>query len=207
MTDPSDPPAWPSYEIEPRDSVFALGVASVNYVKLEFALGGVFANVIGLTNELTWALLPKIGNEARVSLLEQALCGRDWPHDRKELISHFIEAFTILAENRNPLMHSNLTSGVKDQIALYKSNRACNTILAEVTLEELRRVADDMDTFSTYGMTIANMIGLEFWGLQTITGNNNTYPWPPKPPLPRKLDYKSGSVISARSGRRRRRKQ
>jgi len=121
MAGPLEAPAWPSYEIGPHDSVFALGVASVNYVKLEFALGGVFANVIGLTSELTWALLPKIGNETRVALLEQALCGHGWPHDRKELISHFIEAFKILAENRNLLMHSNLTAGINDQIALYKS--------------------------------------------------------------------------------------
>jgi hypothetical protein len=133
MAGPLEAPAWPSYEIGPHDSVFALGVASVNYVKLEFALGGVSANVIGLTNELTWALLPKIGNDVRVALLEQALCGRDWPHDRKELISHFIEAFKILAE-----------TGSKTDL------------------------------------------------------------WPYKPPLPRKLDYKSGSVISARSSQRRR---
>src|SRR6266478_4046188 len=139
MSDPSEPSAWPPYEIGPHQSVFALGVASVNYARLEFALGGVFANVIGLTNELTWALLPKIRNEARVALLEQALCGRDWSHDRKERISHFIEAFKILAENRNLLMHSNLTAGIKNQIALYKYNRSGKTILAEVTLEELHQ--------------------------------------------------------------------
>jgi hypothetical protein len=39
MADPSDPSAWPSYQIGPRDSVFALGVASVNYAGLEFVVG------------------------------------------------------------------------------------------------------------------------------------------------------------------------
>lgn len=205
MADPLDPPAWPSYQVGPHDSVFALGVASVNYARLEFALGGVFATVIGLAYELTWALLPKIGNETRVALLEQALCGRDWPHDRKERISHFIDAFKILAENRNLLRHSNFTAGVKDQITLFKYNRAGKTILAEVTLEELRQIADDMDTYFSYGMSITNMIGLEFLNLKTITGE--IYLWPDKPPLPRKLDYKSQPYHPNRPAGRRRRKE
>ena len=99
----AEPPAWPSYRIGPHDSVFALGVVSVNYASLEFALTGVFANVIGLTDDFTRALLPKIGNEDRIALLRQALCGRDWPADLKEHITQFIDGFKILAENRNQL--------------------------------------------------------------------------------------------------------
>jgi len=45
MSDPSEPSAWPPYEIGPHQSVFALGVASVNYARLEFALGGVFGGL------------------------------------------------------------------------------------------------------------------------------------------------------------------
>jgi hypothetical protein len=149
----------------------------------------VFANVIGLTSEFAWALLPKLGTDARLALVRGALTGRDWPDDRKARITHFPDAFKILEENRNLLAHSNLTAGVKDQIALYKYNRAGKTILAQVTPAELRQVADDMDTYFNYGMSITNMIGLEFLGLKTITGAN--YAWPDKPPLPRKLDYKS----------------
>jgi hypothetical protein len=40
----------------------------VNYAQLEFALGGVFANVIGLTADFAWALLQKLGNDARIQL-------------------------------------------------------------------------------------------------------------------------------------------
>jgi hypothetical protein len=189
MADPLEAPAWPSYQIGPHESVFALGVASVNYAKLEYALGGVFANVIGLTVEIASALLPKLGIDARVTLVREALIGRDWPDDRKDRITHFLDAFKVLEENRNLLAHSNLTIGAKDQIALYKYNRAGKTILAQVTPTELRQVADDMDTYFNYGMSVTNMIGLEFLGLKTITGE--IYPWPDKPPLPRKLDYKS----------------
>ena len=93
----AEPPAWPSYRIGPHDSVFALGVVSVNYASLELALGTVFANVIGLTADFTRALLPKIGNEDRITLLRQALCGRDWPADLKEHITRFLDGFKILA--------------------------------------------------------------------------------------------------------------
>ena len=72
-------------------------------------------------------------------------------------------------------------------------------------LDELRRVADEMNTYFNYGMRVANMIGIDLLDLKTITGN--IYEWPDKPLLPRKLDYESRSMISARSGRKRRRKQ
>jgi hypothetical protein len=68
MTDPFDPSAWPSYPIGPRDSVFALGVASVNYAGLEFALGGIFATVTGLTMNAASVLLPNITNHLRLQV-------------------------------------------------------------------------------------------------------------------------------------------
>jgi hypothetical protein len=102
-------------------------------------------------------------------------------------------------------MHSNLTAGFEDKVALYKSNRARGTILAQVSLAELRQVADDMDTYFNYGIAISNMIALDLLGLKSISGN--TYSWPEKPPLPHKLDYKSGPAIRTRSVRRRRRNQ
>lgn len=133
------PPAWPSYRIGPHDSVFALGVASVNYASLEFALGSVFASVIGLTSDFTRALFPKIGNQARIALLKQALCERDWPAEIKESITHFIDGFQILADNRNQLMHSNIIAGVEEHITLYKSNREGKTILTQTSLADLRQ--------------------------------------------------------------------
>ena len=57
MADLAEPSVWLSYEIGPRESVFALGVVSVNYARLEWALGGVFANVVELTSEIAWSLL------------------------------------------------------------------------------------------------------------------------------------------------------
>jgi hypothetical protein len=161
MPDPSKPSTWPRYEIGPHESVFALGVASVNYARLEFALGGVFANVIGLTREFTWSLLPRLGSDTRLALVREALTGRDWPDDRKDRIAHFLDAFKILEENRNLLAHSNIIAGVRDLVALYKYNRSGKTMLAEVMPEELRKIADDMHVYFNYGTDVTNMIGIE----------------------------------------------
>lgn len=197
MADPFDPSAWPSYPIGPRDSVFALGVVSVNYTSLEFALGSVFANVIGLTDDFTRALLPKIGNEDRITLLRQALCGRDWPADLKEHITHFVDGFKILAENRNQLMHSDVTAVTEERIALYKSNRRDGkTILTLINLADLRQVADDMMAYYDYSLIISNVITL----LSYPGGWLSPDPLLIKPPLPRKLDYSSQPY----AGRRRR---
>jgi hypothetical protein len=198
MSDPANS-SWPSYAIGPHDSVFALGVASVNYARLEFAFGGVFGNVVGLTNAETWEKLPRIRSNERITRIRKALNERDWPQEAKEHIDYFIGAFKILVDNRNLLMHSNLISGVRDTIALYKYDLSGKTILAEVKPEELRRVADDMMTYFDYGLRLANVIafklllggseGMTQLGFKVETRALDV--WPEKPPLPAKLEYRS----------------
>jgi len=183
MTDPSDASAWPSYPIGPRESVFALGVVSVNYASLEFVLGAVFANVTGLTMNAATSLLPNISNHIRLQVMRDALSVIAWPTTVKGGITHFTNGFEILAENRNLLMHSNLVAGVNDRIALYKSNRRGETILTVIDPEELRRVADDMMAYRGYGSILANLIASPSTLRPAIL--------PPKPPLPRKLNYSS----------------
>ena len=53
---------------EVEESLASCVAEGVNYAQLEFALGGVFANVIGLTADFAWALLQKLGNDARIQL-------------------------------------------------------------------------------------------------------------------------------------------
>ena len=141
--------------------------------------------------------MPKIGNEDRITLLRQALCGRDWPADLKEHITHFVDGFKILAENRNQLMHSDVTAVTEERIALYKSNRRDGkTILTPINLADLRQVADDMMAYYDYSLIISNVITL----LSYPGGWLSPDPLLIKPPLPRKLDYSSQPY----AGRRRR---
>ena len=195
MADLVDPSAWPSYEIGPRDSVFALGVVSVNYADLEFALAGVFAYVLGLsTSNFKWTLLSNINNYVRVKLMRQALIEIDWPDDLKEMVAHFINGFETLVANRNLLMHSNLVAGVEDQITLYKADRAGKTQLTEIGPAELRQVADDMKAYRNFGMLL--IVSIELKLANALPGKKVVYGTLTKPPLPRKLDYSAQKPLT-----------
>jgi hypothetical protein len=181
---PKTPSAWPPYDIGPHDAVFALGVASVNYARLEFAFSHVFAKVLGITNNNAWALLPKINNYERLRRMRDALQTLNWPADTKTRATHFMDAFKILADNRNLLDHSNMFSGTDTPISLYKYDRDGKTIHTVVTTEDLRQVADDMMTYFDYGLSFCNSIAPD--------GSEGTIvspKFPSQPPLPQELNY------------------
>jgi hypothetical protein len=95
-----------------------------------------------------------------------------------------MDAFKILADNRNLLDHSNIFAGTATPISLYKYDRDGKTIHTVVTLEELRQVADDMMTYFNYGLSFANVIALD-GAVGTIFSST----WPSQPPLPQMLNY------------------
>ena len=97
-----------------------------------------------------------------------------------------MDAFKILADNRNLLNHSNIFAETEAPISLYKSNGKGNTIHTLVTLAELRQVADEMMQYFDYGLALGNSIG--------PTGEVGTLlysTWPNQPPLPHELVYTS----------------
>jgi hypothetical protein len=186
-------PDWPAYQVGPKNSVFALGVVSVNFARLEFAVHAMFAVILGITGALSYRLMFKIGPEMRDKLMREMLPTRDWPKEVVELVTHFIEAHRICYENRNKLMHSNLMSGSQRAIVLYKTNRDGKTTLANPLIQELRQVADDMKAYFDYGLHLANMINFNLLGAQPMAGDLVYHEWPDKPPLPIPLEYTSDS--------------
>ena len=190
--------AWPVYEIGPRDSVFAIGVASVNYARLEFAFSGVFAQVLGKTNKEVWALLPKLNNKKRQREMRKRLKELDWPDETKDRVSHFIEAFKILVKNRNLLDHSAVFASAEGPTSLYKYDTEGNTIHTVLTTGELRTVADEIIAYNDYGLLFSSSIGPK--------GALNTHfrsTWPDPPPLPRALEYTSNPIAITLSRPRR----
>jgi hypothetical protein len=86
----AEPPAWPAYYIGPHDSVFALGVASVNYARLEFAFAFIFAKVLAITNSQAWERLAKIRNNYdRLKRMRFALDKLNWPDDTKNRLRYW----------------------------------------------------------------------------------------------------------------------
>ena len=64
---------WPSYTMGPRDSLFAIGVASAKYVELETVIEFLFGTVFELDMEATRIIMAKIGFEVASKLMSQRL--------------------------------------------------------------------------------------------------------------------------------------
>jgi hypothetical protein len=63
--------AWPQYEVAPPDTVFALGVVSINYARFERSNVWMIAAVMSARTNAT----------DRVKLIEAYLLQRKWPAD------------------------------------------------------------------------------------------------------------------------------
>ena len=151
-------PDWPSYQVGPKSTVFALGVVSVNYARLEYAVLGMFQVILGLDNVAGPRLMFKLSNETRDKMMREMLPTWPWPGNVHDLCWHFIKANKICYENRNLLMHSNLVSGSEQAIVLYQTRRDGKLALAQPTLKTLHRIADDMHTLWWFATILATMI-------------------------------------------------
>ena len=189
-----DDPEWPAYPVGPKDSIFVLGVVSVNYAQLELAVYGIFTAILGLEPEVGRGLMYKTTFEMRDKLMREMLPTRKWQPNVIDLVRHFIEAHKICYENRNKLAHSGLHHLRPDTIILIKAERSGKGTLANPTLAELRQVADDIKALFEYGLWLSNMINLELLGIKPLAGDVWYRSWPDKPPLPIPLEYTSNPV-------------
>jgi len=187
----ADTPEWPAYQTGPKDSIFALGVISTNYARLEFATQGMFTSILGMNMTVGHLIFSRLGPEMRDVMMRQALQVRGWPENVGDLGYHFILAHKICYENRNKLMHSNIMVGSERAILLYKTDRSGKTTATNPTLKELRQVADDMHTYTGFGMWMSNMINADILGIKPEPGDRWHAAWPDKPPLPIPLEYTS----------------
>lgn len=178
---------WPAFQLGPRESVFAIGVASVKFVELESVLYFLFATTFALHNDDATMIVAKAGTEAATALLRQRLPATEWDDKTRDAVAHFLKAFAICAKNRNQLMHSNLAWSA-DATLFFQTTKQGRTEMANPTLAELRNVAEDINTFVLYGRNLGNAINAAS-AVAPIPAN--AFPWPEKPTLPEPLDYSS----------------
>ena len=193
--DPDD--RWPPYHDTPKYSTFVLGVIGTQYARLEWAFGAVFATTIDIPSTFALSLIPKIGNDVRVALIEEAMPGKRYSLEIQDRIECFLEGYKSLAFNRNLLMHSQIMFGGATTSILMRTQRDGKTVGCQLTIPELRRIADDMEAFRTFGMTLANHISFSRDGiLLSITDRpvDGLFPLPDKPPLPSRLEYTGGPI-------------
>jgi hypothetical protein len=198
----TEPQAWPSYSIGPKDSIFAIGVVSVNYARFEHAIHAMLTVILGIDSVVSRHLMFKIGAETRDKLMREMLPTWPWPSSVIDLVQHFITAQKTCYDNRNLLMHSNLITGSEKVAVLFKHQRDGKIALARPHINELRQVADDMQIYYNYGIHLSSMIRFEILKHPPMPGELVFSTWPEKPAPPKLLDYTSNPLPNTVQSRR-----
>lgn len=151
---------WPNYPTISKDSTFAIGVISLKFVELEAVLIRLFATTLEIPAGAAQQISSRVGSWSCHALTDQAAKKRrDWSDAVKAHIEHFLTGFFSCTENRNHIAHSDIAwSNSENEVALYKFSKSGNEIIAVAELNDLRRVADDMNVYAVYGRKLANAI-------------------------------------------------
>jgi hypothetical protein len=143
---------WPKYETAPADRLHATGVLIANFNTLEVILLGIFGIATKIPNDLTSAVFSKLDSEARSNLIKKALRERPAADGVLDAVEGFLRAFEACARNRNLLAHSIQTNG--EGSPLFKFTRKGRLEVYKPSLEEIRRIADEIKEVSDYAMSI-----------------------------------------------------
>jgi hypothetical protein len=163
LTDPEWPE--PSYSLDPRDHIHALGVISANYSLLENTLGHFFRQYTNLPQQTSLNLFAKLGNELRITTITDALKESNHPAEIKDGIEYFLRAFRTIFIARNILMHASPLGQptypdlepLQIPITLEKRTKKspARFQLYEPTLSSLRGIADSARAFRAYGSRLS----------------------------------------------------
>ena len=178
---------WPEYDVAPSESVYALGVVSINYAKFERTHVWMLAAVANMKEDHAAVVSARTNASDRVKLINVFLSKREWPNEALTPINHYLKATEILIKNRNVLIHSNIIRGTT-RAAIFSTTRQGTTNRFEATLEEVRQVADDLNTYFYFGLQTANLIATEIHHVAREAGMLVFHEWPSLPPMPVHID-------------------
>lgn len=153
--------SWPSYQVAPPDSVYALGVVSINYARFELTHTWMLAAVANIQARQATVISTRANPGDRFKLIESFMSHRTWPEDAGVLIKHYLKAADILTKNRNVLVHSNAVEAWNNKTAFHSMSRQGMPNLFQSTLEEIRQVADDLNDYFWFGHALSNYIASE----------------------------------------------
>jgi len=169
MTDSNDSWPMPNYDAGPRDMIHALGVIAIEYNKFEAAMFGLFRHhlaVLNVPREVIGDLYGKLNEGQRMAMIESIFLRCEKDQVAKDCVTRLVKYFNICATNRNILMHSTSRSGHDSEIFEIEKRSKADWLklnYSSLTLETLRRVADDM----ARGFKLVFEV---FWFIQTRDG-------------------------------------
>ena len=189
---------WPAYQTGPRESIFAMGVVSTKFAELESVLIFMFATVVGIGIEVATKIASKSGTGNCLHLARELLSQNEWPDRTNTLVEHFLKGVSILAENRNLLMHSNIAWVGGEHTILVKISKAGNTEIAVPTLSKLRQVADNMNAYTLFGRQLVNAIQNTSSGVAIFPA----FPFPDEPPpMPSLIEFSTKPQALRKDGK------
>jgi hypothetical protein len=181
------PRTWPFYDSGPSEHVHALGVVSVNYNQLEWLLLTFHVHFLRADHSVTNLIFQKTPTNVRLQVLDQLAARTVTDPEIRDHIKHFIKGYKLCADNRNVLMHSQLLYGREsDEVfPATKFSKAGKLASYELTLPDIRRVADEIFEWATYG---GQTVSYAFWKRRPVTPGAAPPPSPKKPALPKNLE-------------------
>lgn len=187
--DTSDDGSWPTYPVSSHEYAHAIGILCVNYNNLEANLLDFLLHLSNAPANITAFSFARLGNEARLDLLKKILAENAYNASFIDHVIHFSKGFKLCAENRNIILHSQVSAASTDQVTIArKRSKSGKDSVYYFTLEVVRQVADETFEWSRFGhLTICHALYLERSGDKnwpedwTILGPRRL---PEKPKLP-----------------------
>src|SRR5580704_2390372 len=136
----SQNPHWPNYLTGPKDSISAMGVVSINFAELESVFVFMFATILKMAHDTATQIVAKVGAGSCLQLMNQVLETDDWTENIRNEVGYFAKGLATCMENRNHLMHSNLSwFGGDNATVLFKTSKQGRTIMAVLKTADLQQ--------------------------------------------------------------------
>ena len=163
---------WPPYRVGNADYIHALGVVASVFNLLEFRFRSFFHLYTRIPTPPAYKVFANMTNDKRLELVRECLEFSSHPDSITDDVRHFLSGYKTCADNRNILMHSTVVYlfGPGDVrcpelappfeqpqgVAFQKSPKSnpLNINTYQLTIEEIRLVADSLKSFEKYGNSL-----------------------------------------------------
>jgi len=188
MATKSDDWPNPAYPLGDAKVLHAAGAVAALFNVLENDLKQIFRMYSGMADLPAAFLFERISTELRIDIVRQCLPYSKHHEDIKDLVRHFLSAYSIAHQNRNVLMHSRIgTSAMTHGTIFQKTPKGdpLNSQWYEPSLTELREAADKTMEFSNFaGDLMGHTLRRYYRDLVHPKFVDEEIPLPSKPELP-----------------------